>query len=49
MRSIFQEPRPGKATQEGQAVSAVTGIKPPMATDDRGVSVKHVPNAGGKK
>jgi len=47
--SIFRTPSPGKATQEGQAVSAVTGVKPPNATDARGVSVKHVPNAGGKR
>ncbi len=47
--SIFQEPHPGKATREGQAVSAVTGRKdPPPSTEER-VDVKNRPNANGKR
>jgi len=49
MKSIFQEAHPGKATREGQAVGALTGPKDPPMANESGVSVKHVPNAGGKK
>ena len=42
--SIFHTPSPGKATREGQAVSAVTGRKdPPPSTEER-VDVKNLPN-----
>jgi hypothetical protein len=47
--SIFQTPSPGKATREGQAIGAVTGRKDPIPPVDPGVSVRHVPNAGGKR
>jgi len=43
--SIFQTPAPSKATKEGQSVSSLTGRKDPPPTQDRGVSVKHMPNA----
>ncbi len=48
MKSIFQEPHPGKATREGQAVSAVTGPKDPPMHNEPGVSVKNLPNSGKK-
>ncbi len=47
--SIFQTPSPGKATRNGQAVGVNSGHKDPPPTADRAVSVKHVPNADGKK
>jgi len=43
--SIFKTPAPDKAPREGQAVGSLTGRKDPVPTADRGVSVKHVPNA----
>ena len=47
--SIFHTPSPGKATREGQSVSAVTGRKDMPKSNEAGVSVKHVPNSGGRK
>ena len=49
MKSIFTEPSPGLATRENPAVGALTGRKDNPPTADRGVSVKHVPNASGRK
>ena len=46
---IFHEPHPGKATREGQAVSAVTGRNDAMPSEERGVSVKNLPNSGRKR
>jgi hypothetical protein len=43
--SIFKDTTTGKATREMPAVGSLTGRKDPPPTDDRGVSVRHVPNA----
>lgn len=54
MKSIFQEPSPGKATRDHPAKGALSGYWKTREGDSlvpdnhHGSSVQHVPNAGDK-